>query len=93
MSIILDALRKSEHQRQRNATPGIADHVVKPTGSKRAPWLTAIFVLLALTGYFSPCFGYNRMRSFPLAGRPNCDKRPFAKTPGLPPTAQLPNSS
>ena len=52
MSIILDALRKSEHQRQRNATPGIADHAVKPAGSKRAPWLTAIFVLLALNGVF-----------------------------------------
>jgi len=48
MSIILDALRKSEHQRQRNATPGLAGHAVKPSGGKRTPWLIIVSALVLL---------------------------------------------
>jgi general secretion pathway protein B len=48
MSIILDALRKSEHQRQRNATPGLADHAIKPASSKPTPWLIIVSALLLL---------------------------------------------
>ncbi|MBT5891662.1 MAG: general secretion pathway protein GspB [Chromatiales bacterium] len=76
MSIILDALRKSEHQRQRNATPGIADHVVKPTGSKRAPWLTAIFVLLALNGVFLTVLWLQQDAQLPSGGTPQLRQAP-----------------
>jgi len=48
MSFILDALRKSEHQRQKNATPGIADTRIRPEAKKRSPWLAAIIALLGL---------------------------------------------
>lgn len=49
MSFILDALRKSEHERERSSLPGIADApIVKPPPSK-LPWiLGALGVLLAL---------------------------------------------
>ncbi len=50
MSFILDALRKSEHQRQKNTAPGIADNVVKPTQKKRSPWLMLAVILLAVNG-------------------------------------------
>jgi general secretion pathway protein B len=50
MSFILDALRKSEHQRQKNTTPGIADNVVKPAQTKRSPWLTLAVILLLVNG-------------------------------------------
>jgi general secretion pathway protein B len=48
MSLILDALRKSEHQRQRHAGPGLA---VVPEGKpsqRPAAWLLALGGLLAL---------------------------------------------
>ncbi len=48
MSIILDALRKSEHQRQRNASPDLAGHRVKQKSTGRTPWLAIILVLLVL---------------------------------------------
>ena len=76
MSIILDALRKSEHQRQRNATPGIADHVVKPAGSKRAPWLTAIFILLALNGVFLTVLWLQQDAQPPAGGTPQVRQAP-----------------
>lgn len=47
MSLILDALRKSEHQRQRQAGPGLA--VVPESGAKHRPatWVLVLGVLLA----------------------------------------------
>jgi general secretion pathway protein B len=48
MSFILDALRKSEHERQRSATPGIAN---VPFGEPRKVlplWAVALMVVLAL---------------------------------------------
>jgi len=48
MSFILDALRKSEHERQRSATPGIAQ---VPYGAPRRElprWAIALIVVLAL---------------------------------------------
>jgi general secretion pathway protein B len=48
MSFILDALRKSEHERQRSATPGIAN---VPFGAPRKVlpvWAVALMVVLAL---------------------------------------------
>ena len=48
MSFILDALRKSEHERQRSSTPGIAN---VPFGAPRKvlpAWAVALIVVLAL---------------------------------------------
>jgi len=48
MSFILDALRKSENQRQRNTTPGIADARVSARSDKRSYWKVVVGVLVAL---------------------------------------------
>ena len=46
MSFILDALRKSEHDRQRQAGPGLAEVAVARAGSRTRMWATAAVVLL-----------------------------------------------
>jgi general secretion pathway protein B len=48
MSFILDALRKSENDRQRNAAPGIADTPVRQRSEKRSIWLPLVAVLLGI---------------------------------------------
>jgi general secretion pathway protein B len=48
MSFILDALRKSENERQRNASPGIADTPVRQRSEKRSIWLPLVAVLLGI---------------------------------------------
>lgn len=50
MSFILDALRKSEHQRQKNTAPSIADNIIQPKQKKRSPWLILAIILLAVNG-------------------------------------------
>jgi general secretion pathway protein B len=41
MSFILDALRKSEHARERRALPGLVDLPVSRTAPSRLPWILA----------------------------------------------------
>lgn len=48
MSFILDALRKSEHERQRQTGPGLAEVPVAPAKSKTNVWATAAIVLLVV---------------------------------------------
>ena len=48
MSFILDALRKSENERQQQATPGIADVRYTRPQTARTRWLLAIIVVLVL---------------------------------------------
>lgn len=48
MSLILDALRKSEHQRQRQVGPGLATVPESPVGQRPATWLLVLGGLLAL---------------------------------------------
>lgn len=50
MSFILEALRKSEHERQRQAGPDFAPQVVvrKPAFSWTSPWVIVIVVLLVI---------------------------------------------
>jgi general secretion pathway protein B len=48
MSFILDALRKSENERQRNTTPGIADAPIRQRTNRRSVWLPLVAVLLGL---------------------------------------------
>ncbi len=46
MSFILDALRKSEAERQRGTTPGLADARLRPRSSVRSLWLPLVVVAL-----------------------------------------------
>jgi general secretion pathway protein B len=48
MSFILDALRKSEHARQRQTGPGLAEVPVAPTRPKTNVWATAAIALLVV---------------------------------------------
>jgi general secretion pathway protein B len=46
MSFILDALRKSEHARQRETGPGLAEIPAAPSRPRKNPWATAAVALL-----------------------------------------------
>ena len=46
MSFILDALRKSEAERQRGTTPGLADARLRPRSPVRSLWLPLVVVAL-----------------------------------------------
>ena len=48
MSFILDALRKSEHARQRQGGPGLAEVAVAAPKTKTSVWATAAVVLLVV---------------------------------------------
>ncbi|MBK6350847.1 MAG: general secretion pathway protein GspB [Proteobacteria bacterium] len=48
MSFILDALRKSEHARQRQTGPGLAEAPIAPTRPKANVWATAAIALLVV---------------------------------------------
>ena len=48
MSFILDALRKSEHERQRQAGPGLAEATVAAPRGRTNTWATAAIVLFVL---------------------------------------------
>jgi len=48
MSFILDALRKSEHARQRQTGPGLAEAAIAPAKPKANAWATAAVVLLVV---------------------------------------------
>ena len=46
MSFILDALRKSETERQRQSTPGLVDAGYRPPAQRRGIWLPVLVVVL-----------------------------------------------
>ena len=48
MSFILDALRKSEHARQRQTGPGLAEVPIAPTKPGTNVWATAAIALLVV---------------------------------------------
>lgn len=48
MSFILDALRKSEHERQRTTGPGLAEVAVAPPQPRTNAWATAAIALLVV---------------------------------------------
>lgn len=48
MSFILDALRKSEHERQRNRAPGISDMRATTRPAKRSVWLPLAALLAGI---------------------------------------------
>lgn len=47
MSIILDALRKSDAERQRQSGPGLADAGYRPPPRRRSLWLPLLVIVLA----------------------------------------------
>ena len=46
MSFILDALRKSEHERQRSATPGLSQVPLATPQPHTPPWALAVMSVL-----------------------------------------------
>jgi general secretion pathway protein B len=48
MSFILDALKKSESDRQRQGAPGLFEVKVAPPRSRLLPWAAAVTVLLVV---------------------------------------------
>ena len=48
MSFILEALKRSENQRQRETGPGLATAPVSEEGRRRPPWLAIAAALLIL---------------------------------------------
>ena len=48
MSFILDALRKSETERQRHAAPGLADARYQASRNKRNVWVPVLSVILGV---------------------------------------------
>jgi general secretion pathway protein B len=84
MSFILDALRKSEHERQRTATPGIAN---VPFGAPRRVlpvWAVALMVVLAVAVL---ALGGAYLRSEWSAGARQARSTPAAETPVAPPAS------
>jgi general secretion pathway protein B len=83
MSFILDALRKSEHERQRGATPGLAN---VPFGAPRKVlpfWASALIVVLALAVL---ALGGAWLRSEWSSGAREARVTPPAERPLAPPT-------
>jgi general secretion pathway protein B len=77
MSFILDALRKSETDRQRQSGPGLADAGYRPPARRRTLWLPLLVVVLAANAAMLGLFWL----------RPASDGAPEANTPVTPPVA------
>ena len=60
MSFILDALRKSDAERQRAVTPGLADVRYAAPRSRRSLWLPILVVVLAANGVFMAAQWFGR---------------------------------
>lgn len=78
MSFILDALRKSDAERQRNAAPAITDARYSPLPGRRSPWLPVLALALLANLVF---FGWWLL---------DRDDAPAAAPPGIPPAAMSP---
>lgn len=83
MSIILDALRKSEAERQRQSGPGLADAGHRPPARRRSLWLPLLVLVLTanlgLGGYL-----LLRDRAPPAVTLPTADTAPATERPTLP---------
>ncbi len=89
MSFILDALRKSEHERQRSAVPGLS-HVPLATARRELPgWALLVIGLLAAAVLVLGGAWWQSQRSLsaPSASSPTAVAAPVASTP---PTAAAP---
>jgi general secretion pathway protein B len=89
VSFILDALRKSEHERQRSAVPGLS-HVPLATARRELPgWALLVIGLLAAAVLVLGGAWWQSQRSLsaPAASSPTAAAAPVASTP---PTASAP---
>jgi general secretion pathway protein B len=87
MSFILDALRKSEHERQRGATPGIAQVPFGATRRELPAWAITLIVVLALAVL---ALGGAWLRSEWSGGAHEARERGPAEAPVAPPAAEAP---
>jgi general secretion pathway protein B len=83
VSFILDALRKSETERQRQAGPGLVDAGYRPPAQRRALWLPLLLVVLTAN---LALMGWYFLRPAPPGEAPP----PAAGTPGAAPGADPP---
>jgi len=82
MSFILDALRKSDAERQRTVAPGLADVRYAPRRSRRNVWLPVLVVVLAANAVF---LAFQWLREEPAPATP-----PPAATDANPPANLAP---
>ncbi len=97
MSFILDALRKSEHDRQRGSGPGIAEVAVSRRAERANPWAAVaiglvLLNLLALGGWLL----IKALRDPPAAAATTAAERAAQQAPTItadPPAAAVPGPS
>lgn len=89
MSFILDALRKSEHERQRSATPGIAQVPFGATRRDLPTWAIALIVVLALAVL---ALGGAWLRSEWSSGASEARERAPTEAPLAPETTRAPTA-
>ena len=91
MSFILDALRKSENERQQQATPGIADVPYQKPRATRGRWLAVIAIILVLNAVLVGALLLRDEEPAPTATRV-IEERPVPTAPAAPPRrpAQVP---
>jgi general secretion pathway protein B len=70
MSFILDALRKSDAERQRAATPGLADVRYAPRATRRNLWLPVLVVVLGANALFLAAQWWRKEPAAPPAAAP-----------------------
>lgn len=87
MSFILDALRKSENERQKKATPGIADIRYAAPRSVRSRWAIVAVVVLALNAVLIAAL---LLRDDPSTGPPARVVQPAAVPPAVVQPARKP---
>jgi general secretion pathway protein B len=85
MSFILDALRKSDAERQRAATPGLADvRYAAPRSPRNVWWVPVLVVVLAANGVFMAMQWFGRSAD-PVAPEPVVETPNFIAESPRPP--------
>jgi general secretion pathway protein B len=90
MSFILDALRKSETERQRQTSPGLVTAGQRPPARRRAVWIPVLVVVLI--GNFS-LLAVLWWRDRPAAAPPAASAPATPAPPVQPPVARVPTRS